>query len=126
VPITDAEFERGEYVEDEAIDAIAATGDHEDERDLVIAFLGQNVGYAFTEGEIVRGVDYGDNETDGLLDVLIGAPAQAVDVIGDVAASAEVVSGIEGVLDDLVAEGIVERSEVTDGDETVAYYRISD
>ena len=27
---------------------------------------------------------------------------------------------------DLVAEGIVERSEVTDGDETVAYYRISD
>jgi len=126
MPITDREFERGEYVEDEAIDAIEATGEHETEKDLIVAFLGENVGYAFTKPEIVRGADFGDHEDpETVLETLQSIPAEMVDLAGEVTASSMVGQDVDEAMEDLVAEGTVERSEVEEDGDTVAYYRIS-
>jgi len=126
MPITDREFEHGEYVEDEEIDAVEATGEHETEKDLVVAFLGENVGYAFTKPEIVRGADFGDHEDpETILETLKSLPAEMVDLAGEATASTFVANDIDEAMADLVAEGIVERSEIEEDGETVEYYRIS-
>jgi len=126
MPITDREFERGEYVEDEEIDAVEATGEHETEKDLVVAFLGENVGYAFTKPEIARGADFGDHEDpETILETLKSLPAELVDLAGEATASTFVADDIDEAVADLVAEGIVERSEIEEDGETVEYYRIS-
>ncbi|MFC7096491.1 hypothetical protein [Halobaculum marinum] len=130
MPITDDEFDAGTVDEDDA--GGAEQDPIETEKDLILSFLSERVGQAFTEREIVFGVDfspvYADQSESTPGSRAVGAVTGGlVDVAGDAAASAIVVDDVDEALAQLVERGAVQATEVDDGDGTTrTYYRISD
>lgn len=127
MPVTEDEFEAGAVDEVATPSETDAVGEFETEKDLIIAFLGRNVNNAYSESEIVRGVDFGESvSSETVSQAVFDVPSRMVDVAGDLAATAIVVADVEDALDELVEEGIVEANEVETEDGPVTYYRISD
>jgi hypothetical protein len=126
MPISDDEWDAGASAE--AADAAATTpvGEYETERDLVVAFLSENVDNAYTKPEILRGVDFGDDaRPETLREALTEIQDELVDAAGDVAASGMLADDLDEVLDALVADGTVAEREVETGDGTTTYYRLN-
>jgi len=125
MPISTDEFKAGTLDEsgeepsaDDEVDPI------ETEKDLVTAFLSERPDRAFTEREIVLGVDYSPVFMDRT-DSSLGSFADGViDFAGDVAATTIVVNDIDEALTELVDEGIVTTKEVETEDGTTVYYKL--
>ena len=127
MPITDEEFEAGEFRETVATPQVEPVGEYETEKDLITAFLGENVGSAFTVREVVRGVDFGETAAaETVTGRLRNVVPRAIDAAGDVTASATVYGDAEEALSALQQEGIVEAATVEQEDESVTYYRIGE
>lgn len=63
MPITEAEWDAGTTTAAETGDpATTPVGEYESERDLIVAFLGENPDNAYTRAEIIKGVDFGETE----------------------------------------------------------------
>jgi len=128
MPITASEWDEEKIDASEGYSDTTAVGEYETEKDLVLSFLSDNHDSAFTRAEIVRGVDFGEttpSETVG--ETLANLPNQLLDITGDLAASGIVVDDVSEALDELVAEGTVERKrlERRDGEPEI-YYRLAD
>ena len=125
MPISNDEFKAGTLDEsgeepstDDEVDPI------ETEKDLVTSFLSERPDRAFTEREIVLGVDYSPVFMDRT-DSSLGSFADGViDFAGDVAATTIVVNDIDEALTELVEEGIVTTKEVETEDGTTVYYKL--
>lgn len=126
MPISNDEFEAGsidigsdESGDDDEADPI------ETEKDLVTSFLSERPERAFTEREIVLGVDYSPvfmNRTQSSL----GSFADGlIDFAGDVAATTIVVNDIDEALAELVEEDVVTTKEVETEDGTSVYYKLA-
>jgi len=126
MPISNDEFKAGridvgsdESGDDDEIDPI------ETEKDLVTSFLSERPERAFTEREIVLGVDYSPvfmNRTQSSL----GSFADGlIDFAGDVAATTIVVNDIDEALAELVEEDVVTTKEVETEDGTSVYYKLA-
>jgi len=128
MPITEAEW-RNASVDPAGSDVEpGGVGASESERELVLSFLSENHDAAFTRAEVVRGVDFGESAPpETIRNVLLDLPNQLLDVAGDLAASGIVVDDVSDALDELVADGVVERRQVTRGDgEPTVYYRLAE
>jgi len=125
MPISNDEFKAGTLDEsgeepstDDEVDPI------ETEKDLVTSFLSERPDRAFTEREIVLGVDYSPVFMDRT-DSSLGSFADGlIDFAGDVAATTIVVNDIDEALTELVEEGIVTTKEVETEDGTTVYYKL--
>lgn len=130
MPISSDEFESGSVEADGSADETASP--IEAEKELIVSFLSERQDRAFTEREIVLGVDFSpvyESETDrgGGLIAGVGELADGlVDVAGNVAASAIVVDDVDEALAALVEEGAVETKEVDAGDGSTVYYRLAE
>ncbi|TQQ79954.1 hypothetical protein EGH24_10775 [Halonotius terrestris] len=126
MPISNDEFKAGtidgsidESSADDADDPI------ETEKDLVTSFLSDRPDRAFTEREIVLGVDFSPVFMDRT-DSSLGSFADGlIDFAGDVAATTIVVNDIDEALAELVEEGIVTTKEVETEDGSTVYYRLA-
>lgn len=126
MPITEDEWDQGEVETRGTSPHTKPVSEHETEKDLVVAFLGENVDNAYTKAEIVKGVDFAAEDDPGTVRRGLESVGDGfLDAVGSVVASGMVVDDIDEALDELVAEGVVERKEVRDGDETRAYYRMA-
>lgn len=126
MPISDHEWERG--AREASADAAETTpvGAYEDEKELIVAFLSENADNAYTRGEILRGVDFGnDARPETIGEVLTEIQDELVDLAGDVVASGMLVGDVDEALDELVAEETVAEKEVQTDDGTTTYYRLN-
>jgi hypothetical protein len=130
MPITEDEWDDERIAASETGNpATTPVGEYETERDLVVAFLGENVDNAYTRAEIIKGVDFGETDdpdrvNEGLRGLSI-VSENLLDIAGNVTATAIVIDDADGALDGLLEDGIVERREVEGNGETVTYYRLS-
>jgi len=125
MPISNDEFKAGTLDEsgeepsaDDEVDPI------ETEKDLVTSFLSERPDRAFTEREIVLGVDYSPVFMDRTESSLGSFADGLIDFAGDVAATTIVVNDIDEALTELVEEGIVTTKEVETEDGTTVYYKL--
>jgi hypothetical protein len=127
MPITHAEWGNRQLDPMEDVPAPEPVGEFDTEADLVLAFLSANHEHAFTRTEIVRGVDFGETASpESVLDALRSIPNQLVDVAGDLVASGMVVDQVSDALDQLVADGTVDRAKIERADgEAEIYYRLA-
>ena len=126
MPISTDEFDAGTVDEggdepsaDDEVDPI------ETEKDLVTSFLSERPDRAFTEREIVLGVDYSPVFMDRTQSSLGSFADGLIDFAGDVAATTIVVNDIDDALTELVEEGIVTTKEVETDDGTSVYYKLA-
>ena len=125
MPISDAEWDSGAHG-DGSEAPTTPVGEYEDEKDLIVAFLSENVDNAYTEREIILGVDFGDNASpDTIRETLADIPNEIVDLMGNIVASGMVVDDIDEALEELVEEGTVVSKDVETGSETTTYYRLN-
>lgn len=126
MPISDDEWDNGSKADSTDTAATTPVGDYEDEKELIVAFLSENVDNAYTRSEIIRGVDFGnDARPESIQEVLTEIQDELVDLAGDVVASGMLVDDVDDALDELVAEGMVAEKEVEMGDGTTTYYRLN-
>jgi hypothetical protein len=134
MPISSAEFEDGRLDTTTETPDTTTVGEYDSERDLVLAFLDENADAAYTEREVLLGVDFDDSDDPATVresydsghGEALGDPAnEVVDLVGDVTATAMVAGDVSEALDSLVAEGAVERATVTTGGESRTYYRVA-
>ncbi|MFD1514875.1 hypothetical protein [Halomarina rubra] len=134
MPISSAEFEDGRL--DTTTDAPDTTtvGEFDSERNLVLAFLDENPDAAFTDREVLLGVDFDESDDPATVresyttvygEALGDAANEVVDLAGDVTATAMVVGDVDDALSSLVADGAVERAEVSVGGQSRTYYRVT-
>ena len=125
MPISTDEFKAGTVDEsddeptDDEVDPI------ETEKDLVTSFLSERPDRAFTEREIVLGVDYTPVFMDRTQSSLGSFADGLIDFAGDVAATTIVVNDIDDALTELVEEGVVTTKEVETDDGTSVYYTLA-
>jgi len=125
MPISTDEFKAGTL--DESGEEPSADDEPdpiETEKDLVTAFLSERPDRAFTEREIVLGVDYSPVFMDRTESSLGSFADGLIDFAGDVAATTIVVNDIDEALTELVDEGIVTTKEVETEDGTSVYYKL--
>jgi hypothetical protein len=126
MPISDTEWDDGARADSAAATGTTPVGEYEDEKELIVAFLSENVDNAYTKTEIVRGVDFGnDARPETIREVLTEIQDELVDVVGDVVASGMLVDDVDEALDELVAEDTVAEKEVETADGTATYYRLN-
>jgi hypothetical protein len=126
MPISDDEWASGTAAGGADTAATTPVGDYEDEKELIVAFLSENVDNAYTRTEIVRGVDFGnDARPESIREVLTEIQDELVDLAGDVVASGMLVDDVDDALDELVSEGMVAEKDVETGDGTTTYYRLN-
>jgi hypothetical protein len=126
MPISDAEWDTGARNDSKDTAATSPVGEYDDEKELIVAFLSENVDTAYTRSEIIRGVDFGnDARPESIQEVLTEIQDELVDAVGDLVASGMVVDDIDDALDELVAEGMVAEKEVETKDGTTKYYRLN-
>lgn len=134
MPITDEEFEAGQVDTTADVPDTTPVGDYDSERDLVLAFLDENPDAAFTQREVLLGVDFDESDDPssvretyetGYGAALGDAANEVVDIAGDVTATAMVVGDVDDALASLVADGTVERSDVVVGGDARTYYRVA-
>ncbi|WP_224269438.1 hypothetical protein [Haloprofundus salinisoli] len=126
MPISNDEFEAG-TVEVTGDDPITndEEGPIETEKDLITSFLSERPDKAFTEREIVLGVDFTPVFMNRTRHPLGSLSDGLIDFAGDVTATTIVVDDIDEALDELVEEGIVTSKEVETEDGTSLYYRLA-
>ena len=126
MPISDREWDAGASADSAEATATTPVGEYETEKDLIVAFLSENVDNAYTRGEILRGVDFGnDARPETIGEVLTEIQDELVDAAGDLVASGMLVDDIDEALDELVADGTVAEKAVRTGDGTTTYYRLN-
>jgi hypothetical protein len=126
MPISDDEWDSGATENATTSAETTPVGEYDDEKDLIVAFLSENVDSAYTRAEIVRGVDFGnDARPETIREALTEVRDELVDLAGEVVASGMLVDDVEAALDELVAEGAVAEREVETGDGTTTYYRLN-
>ena len=126
MPISDTEWNGGARADSASATGTTPVGEYEDEKELVVAFLSENVDNAYTKTEIVRGVDFeNDARPETIREVLTEIQDELVDVAGDVVASGMLVDDVDEALDELVTEGVVAEKEVETADGTTTYYRLN-
>ncbi|GAB6860157.1 hypothetical protein ACFR97_11805 [Haloplanus litoreus] len=126
MPISDTEWDDGARADSASVTGTTPVGEYEGEKELIVAFLSENVDNAYTKTEIVRGVDFGnDARPETIREVLTEIQDELVDVAGDVVASGMLVDDVDEALDELVAEGMVAEKEVETADGTATYYRLN-
>lgn len=126
MPISDDEWDAGTTRADAESSATTPVGEYESEKDLIVAFLSENVDNAYTKGEILRGVDFGDDAPPATVaEALTEIQDELVDLAGDVVASGMLVGDLDEAIDELVEEGTVAEREIDEGGETNAYYRLN-
>ena len=126
MPISDTEWDDGVRADNASAPGTTPVSEYEDEKELIVAFLSENVDNAYTKTEIVRGVDFGnDARPETIREVLTEIQDELVDVAGDVVASGMLVDDVDEALDELVAEGMVAKKEVETADGTATYYRLN-
>ncbi|MFC6940586.1 hypothetical protein ACFQE8_11525 [Salinirubellus sp. GCM10025818] len=129
MPISTDEFDSGTV--DDGDDSGSEEDPIEEEKRLITSFLSERRDRAFTEREIVLGVDFSpmlesEGGRRGLLSGIGAAADGLVDISGTITASAIVVDDVDEALAALVEEGTVESREVETGDGTTTYYRLAD
>jgi len=126
MPISDDEWDEGSTAADAETATTTPVGEYEAEKDLIVAFLSENVDNAYTRAEIVRGVDFGDDaRPETLEEVLTEIQDELVDAAGDVVASGMLVDDVDEALDELVADGTVAEQRVETADGPTTYYRLN-
>jgi hypothetical protein len=126
MPISDTEWDDGTTADSADTAATTPVGEYEDEKELIVAFLSENVDNAYTRREIIRGVDFGnDARPESISEVLTEIQDELVDLAGNVVASGMLVDDVDDALDELVAEDMVAEKEVETGDGTTTYYRLN-
>lgn len=126
MPISDDEWDNAASADDAQPAKTTPVGEYEDEKELIVAFLSENVDNAYTKAEIIRGVDFGnDARPETIREVFTEIQDEVVDLAGDVVASGMVVDDIDEALDELVAEGMVAEQEVETDEGTTTYYRLN-
>jgi len=126
MPISTDEFEAGAVdASDDEPSADDEADPIETEKDLVTSFLSERPDRAFTEREIVLGVDYTPVFMDRTQSSLGSFADGLIDFAGDVAATTIVVNDIDDALTELVEEGIVTTKEVETDDGTSVYYTLA-
>ncbi|MDT3437972.1 hypothetical protein [Haloarcula sp. 1CSR25-25] len=126
MPISNDEWDNGSTADSADTAATTPVGDYEDEKELIVAFLSENVDNAYTRSEIIRGVDFGnDARPESIREVLTEIQDELVDLAGDVVASGMLVDDVDEALDELVTEGMVVEKEVETGEGTTTYYRLN-
>ena len=125
MPISSDEFEAGtvDASDDEPSDD--EDDPTETEKELVTSFLSERPDRAFTEREIVLGVDYSPAYMDRTQNPLGSFTDGLIDFAGDVAATTIVVNDIDDALTELVEEGIVTTKEVDTEDGASIYYKLA-
>ncbi|MFO7834078.1 MAG: hypothetical protein R6V31_08505 [Halohasta sp.] len=126
MPISDKEFHDGAVdVSDDDATATDEEDPIETEKDLIISFLSDRPDRAFTEREIVLGVDFTpvlmtrtQNPLGSLADGLI-------DFAGDVTATTMVINDVDEALAELIDEGLVSEKEIETTDGTTVYYQLA-
>ena len=89
------------------------------------SFLSERPERAFTELEIVLGVDYSPGLMNRTQSSLGSFADGLIDFAGDVAATTIVINDIDEALADLVEEDIVTTKEVETEDGTSVYYKLA-
>ena len=126
MPISTDEFDAGAVDEsDDEPNADDEVDPIETEKDLVTSFLSERPDRAFTEREIVLGVDYTPVFMDRTQSSLGSFADGLIDFAGDVAATTIVVNDIDDALTELVEEGVVTTKEVETDDGTSVYYKLA-
>ena len=134
MPIDATEWDEGRIVGDEAGPETTPVDEYDSEKDLVVAFLDENAGNAYTKWEIVRGVDFDSSDDPSQIRDTLGRRRRdptgeiakdVTDAVGDVVASGIVVDDVDEVMDELVEEGTVEAKEIEVDGETETYYRLA-
>lgn len=126
MPISDKEFHDGAVdVSDDDATATDEEDPIETEKDLITSFLSDRPDRAFTEREIVLGVDFTpvlmtrtQNPLGSLADGLI-------DFAGDVTATTMVINDVDEALAELIDEGLVSEKEIETTDGTTVYYQLA-
>ena len=125
MPISSDEFESGRFDRRDDDEGSPI----ETEKDLIVSFLSERHDEAFTEREVVLGVDFSpafETESGRRRQSLRGAAADGLlDITGTVTASA-VLDDVDGALSERVEEGIVDSREVETDDGTTTYYRLAE
>jgi len=126
-PISADEFEAGSV---ETTDSSGDDAPIAEEKELIVSFLSEREGRAFTEREIVMGVGFSPMYERERPARGVGLAGEALDGLldaaGEVAASAVVVDDVDEALSALVEEDTVERKEIEAGDGTAVYYRLAE
>lgn len=126
MPISDTEWNDGARADSVSATGTTSVGEYEDEKELIVAFLSENVDNAYTRTEIVRGVDFGnDARPETIREVLTEIQDELVDIAGDIVASGMLVDDINEALDELVAEDMIAEKQVETADGTATYYRLN-
>jgi hypothetical protein len=126
MPISNDEFEAGSVeVGSDEPSADDADDPIETEKDLVTSFLSERPERAFTEREIVLGVDYSPVFMDRTQSSLGSFADGLIDFAGDVAATTIVVNDIDEALAELVEEEVVTTKEVETEDGSTTYYKLA-
>ena len=123
MPIDAEEWERGAVETDtwdESDDPLGA------EKRLIVSFLGEDVGKAYTKTEIIAGVEFAaDDAPDTQRRVPGGIGDGVLDAVSHAAAAGIVLGDTDQALDELIEAGVVERRVVDTDDGTETYYRIA-
>ncbi|MWG35921.1 hypothetical protein [Halomarina oriensis] len=134
MPITGEEFESGQVETTVDVPDTTPVGEYDSERNLVLAFLDENPEAAFTEREVLLGVDFDESDDPstvresyetGYGEALGDAANEVVDLAGDLTATTLVLGDVDDALTSLVAEGTVERADVVVGGDARTYYRVA-
>ena len=126
MPISNDEFE-AETVEASGADPVSndEEGPIETEKDLIISFLSERPDKAFTEREIVLGVDFTPALMHQTRNPLGKLTDGLVNLTGNITATTIVIDDVDEALDELIEEGIVTTKEIETRDGSVVYYRIA-
>lgn len=123
MPIDADEWEAGTATDDAWDEANDPLGT---EKQLIVAFLGEDVGTAYTKSEILKGVEFAADDAPGTNRGPIGGIGDAVlDAVSHVAAAGIVLGDLEAALDELVEAGVVAAREIETADGSEMYYRIA-
>lgn len=124
MPIDADEWEAGSVEPDAWDEAADPLGT---EKRLIVAFLGEDVGTAYTTEEILAGVEFAADDRSGTRRGPLADVGDAVlDAVSHVVAAGIVLGDVEQALAELVEAGVVEAREIETEDGTETYYRIAD
>jgi hypothetical protein len=122
MPISNIEWDNGAQANSESAMGTTPVGEYDDETELIVAFLSEKADNAYTQTEIIRGADFGnDAAPETIHDVLTEIQDELVDLVGDVVTSGMMIDDIDEVLGELTAEGVVATEETKTGDRTTYY-----
>ena len=123
MPIDADEWENGTVSEDTWDEENDSLGT---EKRLIVAFLGEDVGRAYTKTEIIKGVEFAADDASGTREGVLGEIGDAVlDAVSHAVAAGIVIDDLDQALDELVSDGVVAHQEIETSDGTETYYRVT-